>query len=175
MATYVRLRGLSRRPFRVSATQKINYSTIQTVDLDDLQTLRYIRTSGEGRYITASDNYFNLSIPAVATSGTASGVVVRAPKDLVIKGVDVTVGSSTGTALFDVKYCAGTTGPNAAGTSVFGGTNGTALLLGTGTVAVSNSNVVNTTWSKGDYLRVEVPAVSGTATNAMITIRADQI
>jgi hypothetical protein len=182
MATYVRLRGLSRRPFRVvngqtSAEGKISYSTIQTVDLDDMKTLRRLRTSGEGRYITASDNYFNLSQQGniTATSGTASGLVVRAPRDLVIKGIDVTVGSSTGTALFDVKYCAGTAGPNAAGTSIFGTVTANQPLLGSGTVATSSGSVVNTAWPKGSYLRVELSAVSGTATNAMITIRADQI
>ena len=181
MATYVRLRGLSRRPFRVSNSSsssdvKIEYSSIQTVDIDDQQTLRHLRTSGESRYITASDNYFNLSLnPGTATSGTASGVVVRAPRDLVIKGVDVTAGESTGTVLFDVKYCTLAQGPNAAGVSIYGTVTANRPLLGSGTVATSGGSVVNTTWSKGGYLRVEVVAISGTATNAAISIRADQI
>ena len=181
MATYVRLRGLSRRPFRLingvsSTEEKLSYSTIQTVDIDDQKTLRRLRNSGEGRYITASDNYFNLSSnPGTATSGTASGVVVRAPRDLIIKGVDITVGASSGTVLFDVKYCTSAQGPNAAGVSIYGTVTANRPLLGSGTVATSGGSVVNTTWAKGGYLRVEVAAISGTATNAAISIRADQI
>jgi hypothetical protein len=182
MATYVRLRGLSRRPFRVvngltSAEGKISYNTIQTVDLDDMKTLRRLRTSGEGRYITASDNYFNLSQQGniTATSGTASGLVVRAPRDLVIKGIDVSLGTNSGTVQYDVKYCTAAQGPNAAGTSIFGTVTADRPTIGTGSFADSSNGVTNTTWSEGNYLRVEVAAISGTATNAAIVIRADQI
>lgn len=176
MATYVRLRGLSRRPFRVDETQKLKYDNIATVDLDNQKTLRCLRTYGEGRYITASDNYFNVSIPGtVATSGTASGVVVRAPRDLVIKGVDAAVASNGGTVQFDVKYCTAAQGPNAAGTSIFGTVTADRPTIGTGSFADSSNGVTNTTWAKGGYLRVEVAAVAGTATNASIVIRADQI
>lgn len=177
MATYVRLRGLSRRPFRVSETEKIKYDNIVTVDLDDQKTLRHIRSSGEGRYITASDNYFNLSSRGngTATSGTASGLVVRAPRDLVIKGIDVTLGANGGTAQYDVKYCTAAEGPNAAGTSIFGTVTANRPTLGTGVVAASSGSVVNTTWPKGSYLRIELVALSGTASNAAFTIRADQI
>ena len=176
VATYVRLRGLSRRPFRVSETQKLKYDTIQTVNLDDQKTLRHIRSQGEGRYITASDNYFNLfSAGGTATTGTASGLVVRAPRDLVVKGVDVTVGTNGGTAQFDVKYCTAAEGPVAAGTSIFGTVTANYPTLGTGVLADSSGSVVNSSWPKGSYLRVELSAVSGTVSNAMITIRADQI
>lgn len=174
MATYVRLRGLSRRPFRVSNSSsssdvKIKYDSIETVDIDDMQSLRHLRNSGEGRYITASDNYFNLSIPGeVSTSGTASGLVLRAPRDLVVKNVDFMAASNSGTVQFDVKVCAT---PNAAGTSIFG----TALpTIGTGSYTASGS-VAESTWPKGEYLRVEVPAVGGTATNVSVTINSDQI
>jgi hypothetical protein len=181
MATYVRLRGLSRRPFRVSNSSsssdvKISYGSIETVDIDDMQTLRHLRNSGEGRYITASDNYFELAIPGtIATSGTASGVVVRAPRDLVIKGVDAAVGTNGGTVQFDVKYCTTAEGPNAAGTSIFGTVTADRPTIGTGSFADSSNGVTNTTWAKGGYLRVEVAAVAGTATNASIIIRSDQI
>lgn len=177
MATYVRLRGLSRRPFRVDETHKLKYDNIVTVDLDDQKTLRCLRTYGEGRYITASDNYFNLSQRGniTATSGTASGLVVRAPRDLVIKGVDAAVGANGGTVQFDVKYCTAAQGPNAAGTSIFGTVTADRPTIGTGSFADSSNGVTNTTWAKGGYLRVEVAAISGTATNAAITIRADQI
>lgn len=181
MATYVRLRGLSRRPFRVSNSSsssdvKIKYDSIETVDIDDQQTLRHLRNSGEGRYITASDNYFNLSIPGnLATSGTASGLVIRAPRDLVIKGVDAMVGANGGTVQFDVKYCTPAQGPNAAGTSIFGTVTADRPTIGTGSFADSSGSVTNTTWAKGGYLRVEVAAVSGTVSNASIVIRSDQI
>jgi len=182
MATYVRLRGLSRRPFRVSDTNSVNdvkvrYSDIVTVDIDDQQTLRHLRNSGEGRFITASDNYFNLSQPGdfSATSGTASGLVVRAPRDLVIKGVDVAVGANGGTVQYDVKYMTAAEGPNAAGISIFGTVTADRPTIGAGEFAASSGSVTNTTWGKGDYLRVEVAAISGTASNASISIRSDQI
>lgn len=181
MATYVRLRGLSRRPFRVSNSSsssdvKIKYDSIETVDVDDMQTLRHLRNSGEGRYITASDNYFNLSARGnLATSGTASGLVVRAPRDLVIKGVDATVGANGGTVQFDVKYCTAAQGPNGAGTSIFGTVTADRPTIGTGSFADSSGSVTNTAWAKGGYLRVEVAAISGTVSNASITIRSDQI
>ena len=182
MATYVRLRGLSRRPFRVSNSNsssdvKIKYDSIETVDIDDQHTLRHLRNYGEGRYITASDNYFNLSQQGnvTATSGTASGLVVRAPRDLVVKGVDVTLATNGGTVQYDVKYCTAAQGPNAAGTSIFGTVTADRPTVGTGSFADSSNGVTNTTWAKGGYLRVEVAAISGTATNAEITIRADQI
>lgn len=177
MATYVRLRGLSRRPFRVSNSSsssdvKVKYDSIVTVDLDDQQTLRHLRNSGEGRYITASDNYFNLSVPGtVAVAGTASGLVIRAPRDLVVKSVDAMVGSNSGTVQFDVKRCAT---PNAAGTSIFGTVTASLPTIGTGSFADTSGSVVNSTWAKGEYLRIEVLAVDG-ATDASVVINADQI
>lgn len=184
MATYVRLRGLSRRPFRVSNSSsssdvKIEYSSIQTVDIDDQQTLRHLRNSGEGRYITASDNYFEVGKPSMGATAVAnstnSGMVIRAPRDLVIKGIDVFAGSNTGTAQYDVKYCTAAAGPGDAGTSIFGTVTANRPLLGSGTVGSSSGSVVNTSWPKDSYLRVELAAISGTVTNFQAIIKADQI
>ena len=177
MAQEVNVRGIARVPFGAgsASTTTVSGSAVATLDLDNGQTRRALQNE-RARFVVLPDLYPVMQVSgAVATSGTASGLVVRAPRDLVIKGIDVAVGANGGTVQYDVKYMTAAEGPNAAGTSIFGTVTADRPTIGTGEFAASSGSVTNTAWGKGDYLRVEVAAISGTASNASISIRSDQI
>lgn len=167
----VRIRGLARRPFRVSANQKASFSTVSVVNTDSKISSRYLNAE-EGRFFSAPDNYWNLKFTGgVVTAGTASGRVIYIPRDVIVKSVSVTVGGLTanGTTTVDVIKAAS---PNAAGTSVFGGTP--ALVAG-GSVYATGSVSAGTV-TKGSYLRVETTrGGTGTCTDMNVLINADLI
>jgi hypothetical protein len=157
MATYVRLRGISRRPFRVDETHKLDFNTIQTVDIDNYLTQRCIRTYGEGRYITVSNNDFDVSLGSgtVAVSGTTDlGVVIRAPRDLVIKEVTAFANSNSGSASVDLELIEADPAAGA-GTSIYADLADMPL-FDTGDVVTTPGSATTTAWGEGEYLRVSM-------------------
>ena len=169
MAQEVKVRGIARVPFGAgsASTTTVNGSAVATLDLDDGQTRRTLQNE-RARFVVLPDLYpvFQVS-GTVAVSGTASGIVWRAPRAGKLTDVVAQVGASpTGAStIIDVKN-AGNVSPTAAGTSVFNGVNAQRPTIGTGSFASTldstNGVPVNQNFAAGDYLRVEV-AQAGTA------------
>lgn len=170
MAQEVKVRGIARVPFGAgsASTTTVNGTAVATLDLDNGQTRRALQNE-RARFVVLPDLYPVVQVHGgvTATSGTASGLLWRAPRAGKLTGVVAQCGTAPGGSalIFDVKLCAGTAGPNAAGASVFGTATARRPTIGTGSFASTfdstNGVPVNQAFAAGDYLRVEV-AQAGT-------------
>jgi hypothetical protein len=171
MAQEVNVRGIARVPFGAgsASTTTVSGSAVATLDLDNGQTRRTLQNE-RARFVVLPDLYPVMQVQGAVTttSGTASGLVWRAPRAGKLTGVVAQVGTApAGTALIlDVKRVGAGSAPTAAGTSVFGALTGRRPTIGTGTFASTLNGTagvpVNQDFAAGDYIRVEV-AQAGTA------------
>lgn len=183
MAHYVNIRGKSRTKKKVDNTQKVSFTTQATVNLDDKVANRILNTKYGDFYSVPNFNFQITQQGTAVVAGTASGLVLRAPKDLIVKGVYVTtaVAPATNPIIVDVKKTSGTAVgvTAAAGTSIFAGTAnrptiGTAAFAGSsvGTAAFgAGTTYVN--WRSGEFLRVELPQVGSAPTGDRVTVYLD--
>ena len=188
----VPVRGRARRKIRIGKAQTggtgnavqptghaddfVDFYSQAVIDIDDKIANRYLNQK-YGNFWTVPHFEFRLQQFGTAVVGTAnSGLVLRAPKDLVVHDVTAMTGATPGSTSinFDVKLVAS---PTAAGTSIF--TGGSAPSIGTavgsdfsyvsGTAAISNYY-----WAAGTFLRVEVSQVgsgSGNVTGKDLSVR----
>lgn len=172
MAQEVYVLGTTRTPWGAGSAN-IKAGTVAKVDLADGPTRRSLQNE-RARFVVLPDIYYTAQVEgAVATLGTASHMVFRAPRAMFITGCVAQVGQtpSAGTIIVDLKYVAntgGTVAPTAAGTSMYGtatalrpqivtGSFASALASGTSGTGVPVSGSVNA----GDYVRVEVTQATG--------------
>lgn len=168
MAQTIKVKGFSRRGFRVSSNKRANYLTSALVDLDNQQDQRILATKN-GTFYSPSE--FPLTLQkagAVATATTASGLVLRAHKDLTITHVLATVGTAPASQslIVDVHKIADTGAATDAGTTIFTTQSRRPTIAAAATVSTldaTNGVPQVTAWNKGEFLRVEVDQV-GTGT-----------
>lgn len=178
MAQEVNVRGIARVPFGAgsASTTTVSGSAVATLDLDNGQTRRTLQNE-RARFVVLPDLYPVMQVSgALATSGTASGLVWRAPRAGKLTGVVAQVGTAPAgsTIILDVKRVGAGSAPTAAGTSVFTvagrkptiGTAGFASTLN-GTAGVPN----NQDFAAGDYLRVEVEQVGSSTAGGNLTVQ----
>lgn len=177
MAYKVRVRGLTRAPYRIHVEDPNTVSTTPVlVDLDDGDTRRRLQNQ-RARWVVLPD--INTSLQkagTVATVTTASGMVFRAPRDMTVWGVAATVGTAPTDADFIVDVHKVDAGGEAtdAGTTIFttqanrptiAATETSSPFPGTSGAGVPDVQEVN----EGDLLRVEVDQVgSGTAGSDLV-------
>lgn len=178
MAQEVNVRGIARVPFGagLASTTTVNGTAVATLDLDDGQTRRALQNE-RARFVVLPDLYPVLQVAGtVATSGTASGLVWRAPRAGKLTGVVAQAGvAPTGaTLILDVKRVGAGSAPTAAGTSVYTvagrkPTIGTSAFASTlnGTAGVPN----NQDFAAGDYLRIEVSQVGSSVAGKNLTVQ----
>jgi len=178
MAQEVNVRGIARVPFGAgsASTTTVSGSAVATLDLDNGQTRRALQNE-RARFVVLPDLYPVMQVSGtLATSGTASGLVWRAPRAGKLTGVVGQVGAApTGaTLILDVKRVVAGSAPTAAGTSVFTvagrkPTIGTSAFASTlnGTAGVPN----NQDFAAGDYLRVEVQQVGSSVAGSNLTVQ----
>lgn len=174
MAHSVRLRGRNRTPIKVSRTQKVNYTTEATVDIDDASTRRYINSHNNGDFWSVPN--YDMQLTQMGTAATAaadSGLVLRAPKDLVIKGVYATTAVAPGSQalIVDVKRAGTATGT---GTSIFENAGARPSIAATEDMSTGGTSFVSgaatALWSQGEYMRVEVAQVGSSPTGKDVTV-----
>lgn len=167
--------GLANAPY-------VDFYQSQLVDLDDKQADRYLNQKW-GRFWTVPHFEFNVKQYGTAATGSATlGMILRAPKDLVVRDVTVTtaVAPATNPIKIDIKNV-----PNptfVGGTSIFAA--GSAPQIGTGSdyayvygtasippagTANVGGNTVN--WPQGSFLRVEIQGVGAAPTGSNINVR----
>lgn len=178
MAQEVNVRGIARVPFGAgsASTTTVNGTAVATLDLDDGQTRRALQNE-RARFVVLPDLYPVLQVAGtVAISGTASGLVWRAPRAGKLTGVVAQAGvAPTGaTLILDVKRVGSGSAPTAAGTSVYTvagrkPTIGTSAFASTlnGTAGVPN----NQDFAAGDYLRIEVSQVGSSVAGKDLTVQ----
>lgn len=166
MAHYIKLRGFSRRGFRVDSDSRVNYSTVAEVDLDDAKQARHL-TSNRHQYFTSPE----FSIAVGKTGGAATGAIgqIVVPRDMVLKSVLATLGVANvgSTFIVDVHRVAAGGLTTAAGTTVFTTQSRRPTIADGATISgltATNGVPQVSALSAGDILRVEVDQVgSGTA------------
>ena len=184
---HVRLRGRNRGKIRIGSgaftsgtgnsfggnQPYIDWNTQATVDINDKVAGRVLNTKN-GEFFSVPNTDHELSqMGTAAVVTTNSGLVVRAPKDLVVHGVYAVTGVAPANTpiLIDVKQVAT---PTAAGTSIFAGT-ANRVSIGTATdnassVGTANIPLANALWKKGTFLRVEIPQVGSAPTGSYVTV-----
>lgn len=183
MAHYVTLRGKSRNKKKVDSTQHVSFTSEAIVNLDDAATKRLLDTKHGDVYSVPNFDFQITQQGTAAVAGTASGLVFRAPKDLIVKGVYVTtaIAPATNSIIVDVKKTSGTAVgvTAAAGTSIFAGTAnrpsiGTAQFSGSSVgTAAFGAGTTYIAWNAGEYLRVELPQVGSAPTGNRVTVYLD--
>ena len=176
----------------------IDFYTQNSVDIDDKVANRYL-VQKNGDFFSVPHSEFNLKQSGTAAVVTTnSGMVLRAPKDLIIRDVGIIAGlAPAGSAItVDIKVVPNPT--SASGTSIFaGGVAGTPTLavgsdwnfyngataaifnpsaarLGvTATTTTSGSAAYGSAffWAAGSFLRVEIPTVGSAPTGNNISVR----
>lgn len=182
MAHYVRIRGKSHRRLKVNNNTKVSFKDEATVNLDDTKTQRYLHNVWGDFYSVPNYEMQLTQLGTATVATTASGLVLRAPKDLVVRGVVVTsaVAPLTNPIIVDVKKVpagSATTDSGTATVSIFAGTANrpsiaTAAFAGSsvGTAAFgAGTSYVN--WAKGSYLRIEIPQVGSAPTGDRVTVQ----
>lgn len=157
------------------------------VDLDDKQAARYLNQKW-GDFWTVPHFEFNIKqYGTAAVSTTNSGLVLRAPKDLVVSDVTVTTGvaPANGTITVDIKQVASPTA--SAGSSIFASGSAPAIVpgsvvsyvggtasippSGTANAAAGGTSLLNCNWAQGTFLRVEISGVGSAPTGNNINVR----
>lgn len=179
MAQEVNVRGIARVPFGAGSASNttVSGSAVTTLDLDNGQTRRTLQNE-RARFVVLPDLYPVMQVSGtVATSGTASGLVWRAPRAGKLTGVVAQVGvAPTGaTLIVDVKKVAGTAAPTAAGASVYGTVTARRPTIGTSQFASTLNGTagvpVNQDFAAGDYLRIEVAQVGSSVAGENLTVQ----
>lgn len=174
MAHNVRLRGKNRTKIKVSPTLRVNRSTEATVDIDDAATRRYLNDH-KGHFWSVPN--YDIQITQLGTAVVAttnSGLVLRAPKDLVIKSVKAwsAVAPATNPIIVDVKRAGTALGT---GTTIFNNAGARPTIATADTVSAGGSVFVSgagtALWSSGEYMRIEVAQVGSAPTGKDITVQ----
>lgn len=178
MAQEVNVRGIARVPFGAGSASNttVNGSAVTTLDLDNGQTRRTLQNE-RARFVVLPDLYPVMQVSgAVATSGTASGLVWRAPRACKVTGVVAQVGTAPVGAdlILNVKRVDASLAPTAAGDAMFttaahqptiADGEFASVLNGTaGVVEVQDVGV-------GDYVRVEVEQVGSSTAGGNLTVQ----
>lgn len=168
MAQNIKVKNFSRRTFRVSSNKAVGLNTSALVDLDNQQDQRILYTKN-GTFYSPSEfalSVFRAGNAALVT--TASGLVLRAHKDLTITHVQATVGTAPASTslIVDVHKVAANGQATDAGTTIFTTQSRRPTIAAAGTTsALDATNGVPqvTSWLKGEFLRVEIDQL-GTGT-----------
>lgn len=174
MAHYIRLRGKNRTKIKVSPNLKVNRSTEAVVDIDNAATRRYINDH-KGHFWSVPNYDIQITQQGTAVVATTnSGLVLRAPKDLVIKSVTAwsAVAPATNPIIVDVKRAGTALGT---GTTIFNNagarpTIATAAVESTGGTSFT-SGASTALWSNGEYMRIEVAQVGSAPTGKDVTVQ----
>jgi len=177
MSFPIRVRGYSRRGFRVDGNQRVSYGTADAVvDLDNLQSRRVLDTE-KGNFFSPPEFTFSLfRAGGLTTATTASGLNIVVPRALVLKNVVATVGTApTGaTLIVDVKKIPAGGNTTDAGTTVFttGTRRPTIAINGTiSTLDATNGVPQVTAFAAGDIARVEIAQVGSTVAGSDLRVR----
>lgn len=179
MAHNVRLRGRNRIKEKISTNVKISNKVQGTADLDDAASRRYINSHKGGFWSVPNTDVQITQMGTAAVATTASGLVLRAHRDLWIRSVSAwsAVNPATSAIIVDCKLAGTATGT---GTSIFLNagarptiaiaTDSIANVGGTASFAGSAAYVL---WPKGTFLRVEVAQVGAAPTGKDVTVQVE--
>jgi len=204
MAHQIHIRGRARRKIRVgkdisgfggisgtAAGQQgtiafTDFYTSTMIDIDDKVADRFLNQK-YGDFWSVPHFEFNLNQYGTAATGSAGlGLILRAPKDLVVRDVNITTGVSPGaggTIVVDIKQVPT---PTAAGTSIFVAASaqpkiipgsvsnfvsGTASIFSTAIAGGSANGGSSFFWGSGVFLRAEIQGVGVSPTGKNIGIR----
>jgi len=150
-------------------------NTPDLVDLDDGQTRKFLQGDTNGIIVLPDVVFTVQKAGTLATSSTASGLVVVAPRAFTLYRVVASVGTApTGAAiLVDVKKVAAGGNTTDAGTTIFTTSGRRPSIAISGTTSSITSTTVGvpevSSVALGDILRVEIAQIgSGTAGSDLV-------
>jgi hypothetical protein len=175
MAFPLRVKGLSRRGFRVDNDSRVSYALETTIDLDDQKQMRHLKNERGNFYSPPEFNITLRKAGTIATQTTASGLNWVVPRAMVLKSVRATLGTANTGATFiiDVNKIAAGLETTAAGTTVFTTQSRRPTIAISGTVSTldaTNGVPQVTAFAAGDIVHIDVDQVGSTVAGADLTV-----